>query len=546
MLVFLLAATSAVLAFSGAAPANATVTSAVANDTTKTATTIVYTGELTEQQLTQAGDPDSDRWTPKVSSIDRLGITCVEGDCKLFGVVPTNYRGTIAPDISIALTDGHADVMQPDNPDGDPCEPRDKPGTMTIDATRFDITVVWVTESFECSPDPIEPSANVLGLRQTWTGTYVEGDRCLVDRSDCPQASQTATSKPDSNSSGSNSGRPTTTPTTNGPATAWSSPSTLSSLVPISIADDWVPRLCLTAAVVIILVLLIAFPTALLNSAIERATTSRIRPRRPAAHLSGWWQAGLGVLAAAIISGFINPDFGINAESVRVVASLLIAFTVDVILGWSALIWVVRRSNPSVTAHLTFKPLTLLIVIGAVALTRLSEFEPGIVFGIVAGVVFSAAVTASHRAPAELVALGYAFLVAMLAWVGYTAMLIEGSDATDEGSMFVKETFASFAIAGVAALPIVLVPLRGLPGHPIYQWHRSVWGAAYFAALFAFFLMLMPLPLAWLEVPLPLKTWVAIYLMYAVGAVATWAIVRLLIPDPSTPAAMSDARRPSR
>ena len=81
------------------------------------------------------------------------------------------------------------------------------------------------------------------------------------------------------------------------------------------------------------------------------------------------------------------------------------------------------------------------------------------------------------------------------------------------------------AAAGIAALPIALFPLRGLVGGTVFAWNRVVWAACYAVGLLGFFLVLMPMPTSWGEVPLSLWAWLAIYLAYAIAAVGLWLAV---------------------
>ena len=250
------------------------------------------------------------------------------------------------------------------------------------------------------------------------------------------------------------------------------------------------------------------------------------RKRRPARALKprdGWPLAAAGVLAASVISSFVSPDFGFNAASIRVFLSILLSFVLDAVVGWFVVVWLVRRANPGAKPSFTFAPLTLLVVIAAVIFTRITGFQPGIVFGLVAGVTFGAVLATSGKAKATLISLGYGFAIAVIAWIGYG--LLEGAEGAV--AVFTRETLSSLAIGGIAALPIALVPLRGLSGHTVFAWKRWVWITAYAVGLVGFFLVLMPRPFSWAEVPLSIGAWIGIYLAYAVAAVGLWlALVR--------------------
>ena len=285
----------------------------------------------------------------------------------------------------------------------------------------------------------------------------------------------------------------------------------------------------------VILVLLVAFPTTLLNSAAEHGSGrfSTWWRRRRGLEDSGdqpdsrWWLAAGGVFLAGVISSFVDPGFGLNAGSARTMLSVLSSFTIDVVVGWAVTIWVVRRFAPAAVTSYIFKPATLLLVAVAVALTRITGFEPGIIFGLVAGVGFAALVDRARQVGAVLVTLGYGAAAGLAAWFGY------GAWGAPDGFLgtFVSETLAATAIAGLAALPIALFPLPGMPGHTVFAWNRTRWAVCYALGLVAFFVVLMPTPYAWDEVGWSLRGWVLAYLGYLVAALVLWSLVRRGRPD---------------
>jgi hypothetical protein len=287
----------------------------------------------------------------------------------------------------------------------------------------------------------------------------------------------------------------------------------------------------------VILVLLVAFPTTLLNSATEQGSdrfSAWWRERRGLAAPgdrpdSRWWLAAGGVVAAGVISSFVDPGFGLNTGSARTLLSVLASFTIDVMVGWAVTIWAVRRFAPAAVTSYTFRPASLALVVVAVAFTRVTGFEPGIIFGLVAGVAFGGLVGRTQEAGVSLVTLGYGAAVGMAAWFGY------GSWGDPEGVLghFVSETLAATAIAGLAALPIALFPIPGMPGHTVFAWSRVRWALSYALGLAAFFLVLMPTPYAWDEIGWALRAWVLAYLGYLGAAVVLWILVRRGLPaDP--------------
>ncbi|MDQ2698990.1 MAG: hypothetical protein M3Y46_09375, partial [Actinomycetota bacterium] len=286
-----------------------------------------------------------------------------------------------------------------------------------------------------------------------------------------------------------------------------------------------------SVALAVVLVILVALPTQLLNTAVEAGSdrvSTWLKGRRGAAStitrpLAGWRLAAGGVLAAALIASFVDPAFGVNVASLRIFASVLLSFTIDVVIGWLVVIWLVQRFRPGAAATFRFVPATLLIVVAAVLFTRLTEFQPGLVFGLVAGVVFGTVAATADKARAVLIGLGYSFAAGILGWVGYSLL----ATISDPSAIivFARESLSALAIGGIAALPITLVPLRGMSGHVVWEWSRRGWAIAYAIGLVGFFFVLMPMPFSWQAVDLGIAAWVGIFVVYAVVAVGLWLML---------------------
>ena len=316
-------------------------------------------------------------------------------------------------------------------------------------------------------------------------------------------------------------------------STTLRSPSTLSTL-PTATSTLSLQNAIWAAVMTTVLVILIALPSQLINTAVEHgagrweAWRRRARPVEAPASTSsgtGWPAAAGGVLLASVISSFVDPSFGFNSVSLRVFASILVSFLLDAVAGWFIVIWLVRRSIPQAKAGFKFVPATLAIVAAAVLFSRLTGFQPGIIFGLVAGVAFSAIAGTADKARVALLPLAYSFGAAVVGWLGYSALTALTGPHPDAVTLFAKETLSAMAIGGIAALPITLVPLRGLSGYAIFTWNRWVWGASYSVGLFGFFFVLMPFPFSWAAVSLNIWVWVAIYLAYAVVGVLGWLVV---------------------
>lgn len=316
--------------------------------------------------------------------------------------------------------------------------------------------------------------------------------------------------------------------------------SVLSALPTIAASVQSPPNLLVAAAVTIVLLLLVGLPSSLLGSTLSdnydrlfspmsaavRRFTRPVTGALTTAVAPTWLPLAVGLTAATLLSCFVDPEFGLNWGSARVLLSLAIAFAVETLLGWAVIRAVLKRTDPDLDPKPEFKWGSLLIILVAVVLSRLVGFEPGMVFGLIVGLAFGVTLAAAQDARVKLVGLGWALAIGLLGWVVYS--LLAGVDGWLP--LLLAETFSGVAVASLAALPVALLPLRGLDGETLFRWNRWVWAGLYTLALLLFFTVLMPMPFSWGEVGAPLVTWVILYLGYSALAVGVWAWFRFRAP----------------
>jgi hypothetical protein len=517
-------------------PASATPTpTATATPSSGVPTFVEYTGNTTNTaEIGGAAYPGS--------FPSHIRIDCSSGECVVtrLELDDTSQGGGII-DMSqgqrLVLVDGKGSFSLPAL--GDLCGAFwISAGVLTIDATPTGFTGVRTSPVDYQVDCPGGGSVESPPYVATAIATLSGGNPCVLDSS-CPTPTPTpvATAIPIA----AGAVHPSST-------THFSSPSTLSALPTVKKALT-VHGALWAAAITVVLVLLIAFPTHLLNSATSEGATRAKEwwtKRRPKALVSatrvreveyrGWPFAAGGVLLASLISSFVDPTFGFNGSSVRVYLSILVSFLLDAVAGWFLLIYLVRRARPHTTASFHFSPASLIVVAAAVIFTRLTGFAPGIIFGLVAGVAFGTVLATTEKARVALVGLGYSFVVAVIGWVGYSALAATAGAHPNAGEVFLSETLSSMAIGGIAALPIALIPIRGLTGYDVFRWNRWVWGSAYGIGLLGFFIVLMPLPFSWTDVHINLVIWIAVYIAYGLVAIIAWLVLTRPWKKPDAPA----------
>jgi hypothetical protein len=306
----------------------------------------------------------------------------------------------------------------------------------------------------------------------------------------------------------------------------------------------------------LMLMLVVGWPSTLLNSVVGsryqslvRWVTTRFRRKGPDAApaedapesaagirrsgLPGWlmWP---GFALAAILGAFVDPDFGLNLMSLRLVVTLFLSFLLFNLLAWAIVRRVAVRLQPDSDPYLRFRWGSLVLVILAVLVARLLGLEPGVIFGLVAGIAYATTLQAAKSAVVTIVGSAFGLVLALVAWIGYS--LLAPVEADNVAIVFLVEFLAGVTVKGVSTLPLSLLPLGNLEGAKLFGWKKVAWAASYVVGLAAFMIVLLTIPKAWGEIPGDFVRWLVLFGGYAVVAIVIWAInARMLKKRPLPP-----------
>src|SRR5690554_128997 len=332
-------------------------------------------------------------------------------------------------------------------------------------------------------------------------------------------------------------------------------PSTISTLPTAQSLDLTPERVGVTTGIAVVLVAIIAFPGKLVESALSanyESVSRRMRPlmtpmrrlasavRARARLLPRWSLITVGLVVAAIVSGFIDPQFGANPGSVRMFVSLLLTLVVESVIALWLVSRLVRRRDPRLGARFEFKFGSLIVLLIVVLVSRATSFEPGMLFGVVLALSYATRPDARTELRASATEAGYRFGVGLLSWVAYSVVTGVQGVAPDAAGVFLRETLGGFAIGALSALPILLLPWPGLIGGVIYSWRRGAWFGAYSVAILAFLIILLPLPQSWAHIEMPFVTLLSVYLVFAIASLAVWAVLTYGLSRPTRKGAQSD------
>jgi len=191
------------------------------------------------------------------------------------------------------------------------------------------------------------------------------------------------------------------------------------------------------------------------------------------------------LVVGAILGGLLNPKFGFNSRSVADIGATLVAFALGTLIGWFISRWFRQHHHYPVHTYLHALPLGLGVAALCVVVSRLTNFEPGYLYGVVVSIAFVETLEERHNAHltaiSSLSTLGVA-LVAWFLWIPVNHFALEHG-----GNILlaiVDDVLASIFIGGLVGTVIGLLPLEFMPGGTLAKWRKDVWAIVFFIAVF--------------------------------------------------------------
>ena len=314
-----------------------------------------------------------------------------------------------------------------------------------------------------------------------------------------------------------------------------------------SIADVIAHPAKVPAAIEIGLVLLIfaVLPGHLLNATLadqyERFTERRSKRRRPA---PGWWVSMhallnrapfLGGLAlttiTALLFGFADPRFGFSLASLRLFLGLAIALGL-VSYGTNAIVSRVMRGRWKAEVRVSLRPLGLVLTVVGVVVSRILDFSPGFLIGLVLGLVIAEKHLVQHAWRAVALRTGILLGISLLAWLAFSLF-----DSHTEGGTFASElaveTLVAVTTEATVALLIELLPLRLLEGQKLFEKSKLLWGVLYLVTVFIFVVAVVPWEGNWAQLGSSLWTWIGIVAGFGILATGVYIFFRIRVAEES-------------
>jgi len=306
-----------------------------------------------------------------------------------------------------------------------------------------------------------------------------------------------------------------------------------------------------SAFLALLVAFLIPFPGTLFNKTVEanygeiQGWFAKLRKRwhdlvsrvavGPLKPVVGWLGAAmtgstgvwLFLLLSALVYGFLSPAFGLNSNSLILFLGLVVGLSfITAAFDLPLRVYHRRRTKKQDAGVLRALWWTLLIAIVCVLISRLSGFQPGYLYGLIISIVFVTEISLRDEGLGTWLASLWLLALSFVSWILLGIARQMGGDATLQ--LFIQTILATFVVAGIEALVIGLLPMRFLPGHPLFAWRRSLWFPLFALAIFGYLLILVDPANGYLsnDSQAPMLVGIVFLVTFGIVSFGTWAYFR--------------------
>jgi len=189
------------------------------------------------------------------------------------------------------------------------------------------------------------------------------------------------------------------------------------------------------------------------------------------------WRTPLGILGfivlSALLYSFLDPTFGLSLNSLATFLGLSIGLFVILVAYGLPLILFAR--NVRLQLIVRALPVTLLVGVMCVLISRFASFQPGYLYGLIVGFFFATSLARDQEGKAEATAAGTSLVVALVAWVSLTFLRPAAGGQADFVTATLQAATVTIVVAGLENAVFAMLPLRFLPGSAVFNWDRRVW-----------------------------------------------------------------------
>jgi hypothetical protein len=248
------------------------------------------------------------------------------------------------------------------------------------------------------------------------------------------------------------------------------------------------------------------------------------------ATVSRFWNRRVGIFSFVIVSallyGFLSPSFGLDASSIASLVGIVGGLVV-VILAFELPEARAQRRLLQDPGKVRVIPMTIVVGIVCVLASRLTDFQPGYLYGLIAGYVFARQLSLRDEAHAHVWTAVWMLAIALGSWLALP-IVDQNLGAQPLLDVLLSSALATIFVAGLEGLLFELVPLRFLRGEVVYKWRRSVWALIFLVAAFLFAWIMLQPSVGYLGSTRtsPLLPAIALFVAFGVFSVVFWGYFR--------------------
>jgi len=308
----------------------------------------------------------------------------------------------------------------------------------------------------------------------------------------------------------SSSPRSPVTPTTKTAPLSKGQRSTIAAaLVPFDKAFPLSGRALVNATLTLVAMMLITFPAQLFNKTLDenygeikgmvaarlpllvrlrrylKAQTAREKTKAPFVTV---------MLIGSVFGGLNDPSFGFNVKSLETLIAVILAFLASMTVSGRVTYLYRRHKDLSTEWRLHALPAGLALAFVCMVISRLTSFEPGYLYGVIAGVAFTTEIGAREQGKDIALTSMLVLVVATVSWTIWTPIGHLAAHPHPDPLVLIADTFfGGLFVSGIVGSVISLFPLEFLPGSVLFRWHKGVWAAIFVVATFLLIqVMLLP------------------------------------------------------
>jgi hypothetical protein len=184
-------------------------------------------------------------------------------------------------------------------------------------------------------------------------------------------------------------------------------------------------------------------------------------------------------------------------------------------------------------------PAALVVAMACVLVSRLADFQPGYLYGIVAGFAFTTQLSREDEGRSAAFAAVAGLAASVAAWVAWIPVrdAVDGADP-NVVRLILDAVLATMFVGGLQALVFGFVPVRFLPGAKVWAWSKRAWVALFAIGTFGFLhVLLHPED----EYDGSVTTMVVLFVSFSLASGAFWAYFRYRTPEQQPDEALADA-----